>query len=129
VIHIFLWGLPIQVKKLPLMPYTSLATKCNQTAPCYLPNFVDIVILITLNVGTTILVFFKPKLEALNNSLSPMVQSSGRDNKSTTEVSYTVNYRIVIVGEAHTFEETLIKPCAMEVATCVLGEQSKKKLF
>ena len=112
-----------------MMPYASLATKCNQTAPCYLPNFVDIVILITLNIGTTILVFFKPKLEALKNSLSLMVKSSKTDNKSATDASDTVSYRIVIVGGASTFEETLIKPCAMEVATCVLGEQSKKKLF
>lgn len=58
-----------------------------------------------------------------------MVKSSKTDNKIVTEASYAVSYRIVIVGEAHTFEEILIKPRAMEVATCVLGEQSKKKLF
>jgi hypothetical protein len=58
-----------------------------------------------------------------------MVKSSETDNKSATETSYTVSYRIVIVGEAHTFEETLVKLCAMELATCVLREQSKKKLL
>jgi len=58
-----------------------------------------------------------------------MVKSSKTDNKSATEASYAVSYRIVIVGEAHTFEETLIKPCAMDVATYVLGERSKNKLF
>jgi hypothetical protein len=57
------------------------------------------------------------------------VKSSKTDNKSDIGASYAVSYRIVIVGEVHTFEETLIKPCAMEVAICVLGEQSKKKLF
>jgi len=58
-----------------------------------------------------------------------MVKSSKTDNKSATEPFCTVSYRIVIVGEAHTFEETFVKPCAMEVETCVLGEQSMKKLF
>jgi len=57
------------------------------------------------------------------------VKSSKTDNKSGTEASYAVSYRIVIVGEAHTFEGTVIKPCAMEVTICVLREQSKKKLF
>jgi hypothetical protein len=58
-----------------------------------------------------------------------MVKSSTTDNKSATEASYAVRYRIVIVGETHTFEETLIKPCAMDVATYVLGERSKMNLF
>lgn len=31
-------------------------------------------------------------------------------------------------GEAHTAAETLIKPCAVEMETCELGEESKKKL-
>jgi hypothetical protein len=73
--------------------------------------------------------FFKPNLEALNSSLSLMVKSSETDNKSATEASYTVICRIVIVGEAQSFEETLINPCAMEVTTCVLREQSKKTFF
>jgi hypothetical protein len=35
---------------------------------------------------------------------------------------------MALAGEAHTIAETLIKPCAIEMAICVLGEQSKKKL-
>jgi hypothetical protein len=39
-----------------------------------------------------------------------------------------VSYRISLAGEAHTIAETLIKPRAIEMAACVLGEQLKKKL-
>jgi hypothetical protein len=39
-----------------------------------------------------------------------------------------VSYRIALAGEAQTIAETLIKSCAIEMASCVLGEQSKKKL-
>jgi hypothetical protein len=31
-------------------------------------------------------------------------------------------------GEAHTIGETLIKPCAVEMAECMLTEHAKKKL-
>jgi hypothetical protein len=51
------WVLRIQKIKLPLMHYGSYATKCYQTVVCYLRNFVDILILITLNIRTKILVF------------------------------------------------------------------------
>lgn len=43
------------------------------------------------------------------------------------EVSYIVSYHIALAGEAHIVAETLIKRCAVEMATCVLGEQSKKE--
>jgi hypothetical protein len=39
-----------------------------------------------------------------------------------------VSYCIALEGEAHSSAETRNKPCAIEMATCVLGEQSKKKL-
>jgi hypothetical protein len=39
-----------------------------------------------------------------------------------------VSYRITLAGEAHTVSETIPKPCAVEIAICVLGEQTKKKL-
>jgi galactokinase len=41
---------------------------------------------------------------------------------------YRVSYRIELIREARTFVETLIQPCAVEMATFVLGEQSKKDL-
>jgi hypothetical protein len=42
--------------------------------------------------------------------------------------SYLVSYRIEFAGEDHTIAETLIKPCEIQIAACVFGEQSKKKL-
>jgi hypothetical protein len=51
------WVLCIQVIKLPLMHYASCATICYQKVLCYLQNFVDIVILITLDIRAKILVF------------------------------------------------------------------------
>jgi len=50
-IHICLWDLRIKVMKLPPMSYSSCATKCYQTVPRHLPNFVDM-ILITLHINT-----------------------------------------------------------------------------
>ena len=38
------------------------------------------------------------------------------------------SYRIALAGEAHTVQDTLMKPCKVEMATCVLGEQSKTGL-
>ena len=46
--------------------YPFCATKCNQRVLGYLPHFVDIVVLITLYVRTTIL-FFKSRIEAMAN--------------------------------------------------------------
>jgi hypothetical protein len=43
------------------------------------------------------------------------------------EVSSRVSYRIALAGEATTVAENLIKPCAVEMAICVFGEQSNKK--
>jgi hypothetical protein len=39
-----------------------------------------------------------------------------------------VSYRIVLVGQARTVTEKLIKRYAVEMATCVLGEESKEEL-
>jgi hypothetical protein len=39
-----------------------------------------------------------------------------------------VSYRIALAGEVHTVAETIIKPCAVEMATSVLSKQSKKTL-
>jgi hypothetical protein len=39
-----------------------------------------------------------------------------------------VSYRIALAGHAHTFTENLIKRYAVEMATWVLGEESKEKL-
>ena len=44
-----------------------------------------------------------------------------------TDASYRVSCRIAD-AEAHGAAETLLKLCSVEMATCVLGELSKKKL-
>jgi hypothetical protein len=91
-------------------------------------KLVVIVILITLNIRTKILVFFlERKFEALPACQNLIIKSSKTEIK-THEVCYRVIYHIALAGEAHTVPETLIKLCAVEVTTCVLGEQSKKKL-
>jgi hypothetical protein len=46
----------------------------------------------------------------------------------TPEASYRVSYRTALAGKAHTVRETLIKPCAVEMVTGVLGEQSTEKV-
>jgi hypothetical protein len=40
----------------------------------------------------------------------------------TPEACYSISYCIEFAGEAHTVAESLIKPSAVEIATCVLGE-------
>jgi len=49
-------------------------------------------------------------------------------NEKASETSYSVSYRIALAGEAHTVAETLLKQCAVQMAPCVHGEQTKKKL-
>ena len=44
------------------------------------------------------------------------------------EASYRMSFRIVVAEEVHGVAEALFKLCAVEMATCVLGEPSKKKL-
>jgi hypothetical protein len=112
--------------KLALMHSTPCATKCYQTVllPAKLcrhrntnhPEYKDKDVL-----------FFKRKFGALS-CRSLIVKSSKTDNESATEASYRVSYRIAPAEEAHTIAETLIKPCAIEMATCVLGEQFEKNL-
>ena len=43
------------------------------------------------------------------------------------EASYRVSCRIADAEEVHVVAETLLKLCAMEMATCVLGELPKKE--
>jgi hypothetical protein len=46
----------------------------------------------------------------------------------TPEDSYRASSHIALRGEANTVAEILMKPCAVEMETCELGEESKKKL-
>jgi hypothetical protein len=62
---------------------------------------------------------FKRKLEVLTNCPNIMVKSSKTDNKND---SYMASYRIALAGE------TLTTTCAVIMATCMSGIQSKRKL-
>jgi hypothetical protein len=57
-----------------------------------------------------------------------MTKAATTDDENATEASYRVSYRIELTRETHTIAETLIKPCAVEMAECMLDEQAKKKL-
>jgi len=46
------------------------------------------------------------------------------DNENALKASY----RIAPKGEAHTIAETLIKPCVIDIATCMLDDKSAKHL-
>uniref|UniRef100_A0A8C3HM34 Zinc finger BED domain-containing protein 5 n=1 Tax=Chrysemys picta bellii TaxID=8478 RepID=A0A8C3HM34_CHRPI len=72
--------------------------------------------------------FFKRKRDSLGNCKLSMIKIAKTDNKSATEASYQVSYRIALAGEAHTIGETLIKPCAKDIVMCMLSEQSGKKI-
>lgn len=39
-----------------------------------------------------------------------------------------MRYRTALAEEAHTVLETQIKPCAVDMTNCMVGEQLKKKL-
>ena len=47
---------------------------------------------------------------------------------TSPEVSYSGSYRIAGAGAVHTVAETVIKPCAVEMVTGVLGVQPTDKL-
>ncbi|XP_029768663.1 zinc finger BED domain-containing protein 5-like [Terrapene carolina triunguis] len=72
--------------------------------------------------------FFKRKRDSLGNCKLSMIKIAKTDNKSATEASYRVSYRIALAGEAHTIGEMLIKPCTKDIVTCMLSEQSGKKI-
>lgn len=70
--------------------------------------------------------FFMRKLDSLMSCKLSMIKIAKTDNENATEASYTVSYRIALAGEAHTIiiAETLIKPCAKDMAICMLDEKS-----
>jgi len=72
--------------------------------------------------------YFKRKrteLLAVQNKIKTHIQT---DNENALRASYMVSYRIAQKGEAHTIAETLIKPCLIDIATCMLDEKSAKQL-
>ena len=105
---ICLWGLRTPVMKLPLMPYVSCATKCYQTVLCYLPNYTNIMILITLNIGTKILVLSSISLRHYWNVRTWWWRVKKIDNESATEASYRLSFCTALAREEHTVAETII---------------------
>jgi hypothetical protein len=56
-----------------------------------------------------------------------MVEGSKTYNANATESLLQTELPYCTAGGAHTVVETLLEPRAVEMATCVLGAQSKKK--
>ena len=76
----------------------SCVTKCYKTFHRYLPNFVDIVLLITLNIRIKY-EFLSHKLQALINCQSFKVKISKTNNENSTKTSYWASYYTCDVGE------------------------------
>jgi len=51
-----------------------------------------------------------------------------KTQKPCLEASYKVAYRVAQENKPHTIEETLVKPCALEMTELVYGTEHKKKL-
>ena len=100
----------------------SCTTVCWPTALRYLPNFVGVVILITLYIG-----LFRRTFGVLANCHSPMVKGSKTESANATEALLQTEIPYCTAEGAHTVAETLLEARAAEMATCVLGAQSKKK--
>ncbi|XP_043397851.1 LOW QUALITY PROTEIN: zinc finger BED domain-containing protein 5-like [Chelonia mydas] len=72
--------------------------------------------------------FFKRQRDSLENCKLLMIKIAKTDNESATEAPYRVSYHIALAGEAHSIGEKFIKPCAKDIVTCMLSEQSGKKI-
>jgi len=66
------------------------------------------------------------ELLAVQNNIKTHVQT---DNENALKASYMVSYRIAQKYEAHTIDETLIKPCLIDIVNCMLNEKSAKHLY
>ncbi|XP_059097468.1 protein FAM200C-like [Tigriopus californicus] len=79
------------------------------------------------HVGTSIEAF---KLKRVRYDQKATLSSYGfsAPRKPLLEASYKVSYMIAREKKPHTIGETLVKPCALEMAKIVLGEDAAKKL-
>lgn len=57
-----------------------------------------------------------------------MLQTTKTVNEKATEASYLVSYQIAQRNKAYSIAENLIKPSAMEMVKCMLGEKSAKEI-
>jgi hypothetical protein len=58
-----------------------------------------------------------------------MMEGSKTDNANATDGLLQTELPYCTAGGAHTVTETLLEPRAVEMATCVLGAQSKKETW
>jgi zinc finger BED domain-containing protein 5/7/8/9 len=72
--------------------------------------------------------FFKRKRSELLAVKKKIKKHVLTDNENALKASYMVSYRIAQKGEAHTIAETLIKPCVIDIVTCMLDDKSAKHL-
>ena len=70
---------------------------------------------------------FRRTFEVLTDCQSPTVECSKTNNANATEALLQTEIPYGTAEGAHTVAETLLEPRAVEMATCVLGAQSKKK--
>lgn len=74
------------------------------------------------------LAFFERMKQTLQDTKNTMKAKYSTDNENTLEASYKISYRIANQGEAHTIGERLIKPCALDIAQCMLSPADAKKI-
>jgi len=67
--------------------------------------------------------YFKGKEATLKGSRIDSTGHCARQNEAALEASYRIAYRIAQTKKPHTIGEELIKPCLLEAAKLVLGEQ------
>ena len=72
--------------------------------------------------------FFERKEECLKRQRLDARGDFQQYSKSLVEASYVVSFMIAKECKPYTIGETLIKPCATEMARIVLGPESEKKL-
>ena len=72
--------------------------------------------------------FFERKEECLKRQRLDARGDFQQHSKSLVEASYVVSFMIAKECKPYTIGETLIKPCATEMARIVLGPESEKKL-
>jgi hypothetical protein len=50
------------------------------------------------------------------------------ENENALMASMKVSYRIAREGEAHIIGEKLVKPCAIDLAACMIDEEAARKI-
>jgi hypothetical protein len=49
------------------------------------------------------------------------------ENENVLTISLKVSYHIALENEVYTMGEKLVKPCAIDLAACVVDEEAAKK--